>query len=138
MPKINSGRKLIKLMKEAGTGESKLDILEQIFPKNKHGEVIGDVKADDVIEHLKEYMEEHEGEIPDLTMEKLVAFRTTGKWVPAVPQFKNVDAPVEFEDTPDEMEEPKAESKPEVKVEPKSEVKVEPKKEDEKKDKKLK
>lgn len=135
MPKINSGRKLVKLMRAEGTGESKLDILEQIFPKNKHGEVIGDVKADDVIEHLKEYMEEHEGEIPELTMEKLVAFRTTGKWVPAVPQFKNVDAPVEFEDTPDEMvEEPKAEVKHEVKPE----VKVEPKKEDEKKDKKIK
>lgn len=133
MPKINSGLKLVKLMKEAGTGPSKLELLEKVFPKDKYGKVLSDVKAEVVVEHLKEHMEENPGEIPELTLEKLISFHTTGDWKPSTPEFDHTDGPIEFEDTPDEVE-----VKPELKVEPKTEVKSEPKKEDDKKDKKLK
>lgn len=107
MAKINSGRKLYDLLKASGTGKDKLAVLDELFPRNKHGEVIKDVHSEILITRLEEIHDEYfangeEGSplIPSLTLEKARSIAAVGEYIPQ--SMYQEDFPVEFEDGEDE------------------------------------
>lgn len=109
MPRINSGRKVINLMRELGTGQSKLEALDAAFPQDKKGRVTGDVKADVVLEKLEELCEEFPTLFTRMTLDKAKSIRDTGEWTPPEQGLLPLDLPVEdFPDDPEPEPEPKS------------------------------
>jgi len=106
MPKINSGRKLVNLLRKSGTGQSKLDVAEAKFPTDrKTGEVKGDIPAQVVVDALEEsydaWLENGELGLPPVqlaTLEKARAFHARGEWEPPSRYRDPETLPVEFED----------------------------------------
>jgi len=120
--RINSGRDLVRLLKETGTRGRVIDHLEALFPRDRYGNLTGkDVPADDLVDRVREIMErEAAGEtvclktwdgrkeegldgLPDvaglpisqLMFDKIVSIRKKGFWEP-VAEAQPAEFPVEF------------------------------------------
>ena len=116
MPKINSGSKLLKLLKDHGTGPDKIQKIESLhacnqmaknkssdeyalFPIEKKTGKKKDIDASVIVELFSELYEK--GELSEMTYNKVISLHKTGRWEPIVKDH-SFDIDEEFPDGDEE------------------------------------